>query len=72
MTLLDKIVSSLGLPASLAAAVFWLWASLLKVPDDIDTFVELQRVGGLNAIAAGSACFAAICAAYTFWRSLPS
>jgi hypothetical protein len=67
MTLLDKIVSSLGLLASLAAAVFWLWASLLKVPDDIDTFVqELQRVGGLNAIAAGSACFAAICAAGNF------
>lgn len=71
MTLLDKIVSSVGLISSLVAAVFWLWASLVKVPDNIDTFVhKLQRIGGLNAIAAGSACFAALCAAYTFWRSL--
>jgi hypothetical protein len=39
MSLVDKIVTSVGLPASLAAAGFWLWASLIEVPDNIDTIV---------------------------------
>ncbi|MFY9958397.1 hypothetical protein [Bradyrhizobium sp.] len=58
MTLLDKIVSSVGLLSSLVAAVFWLWASLVKVPDNIDTFVhKLQRIGGSQRNCCGFAMF---------------
>jgi hypothetical protein len=71
MSLVDKIVASVGLFASLAAAGFWLWGSLIEVPDNIDTIVgELQRVGRLNAWAAIAALMAALCAAYAFWRQL--
>jgi hypothetical protein len=43
MSLVEKIVTSVGLLASLAAAGFWLWAYLIEVPDNIDTIV-----GGLQ------------------------
>jgi hypothetical protein len=50
MSSVDKIVTAVGLVASLAAAGFWLWASLIDVPNNIDTIVgDLQRVGRLNA-----------------------
>jgi hypothetical protein len=69
MSLVDKIVTLVGLLASLAAAAYWLWASLIEVPDNIDTIVgELQRIGRLNAWAALAALIAALCAAYGFWR----
>jgi hypothetical protein len=56
MNLVDKIVASVGLLASLTAAVFWLWVSLIEVPDNIDTIVgELQRIGRVNAWAAMAA-----------------
>jgi hypothetical protein len=43
-------------------------ASLIEVPDNIDTIVgELQRIGRLNAWAAVAALVAALCAAYGFW-----
>ena len=71
MSSVDKIIAAVGLVASLAAAGFWLWASLIKVPDNIDTIVgELQRVGRLNAWAAFAAIVAALAAAYAFSRSL--
>jgi hypothetical protein len=71
MSLIDKIVTSVGLVASLAAAGFWLWGSILEVPDNIDTIVgELQRIGRLNAWAAMAALVAAICAAYAFWKQM--
>jgi hypothetical protein len=71
MNLVDKIVASVGLLASLTAAVFWLWVSLIEVPDNIDTIVgELQRIGRVNAWAAMAALVAAVCAAYGFWRQL--
>jgi hypothetical protein len=65
----DKIIVSIGLVASLAAAALWLWGSLVEVPDNIDTIVgELQRIGRINAWAAMAALMAALCAAYGFWR----
>jgi hypothetical protein len=71
MNLVDKIVASVGLLASLGAAFFWLWGSLIEVPDNIDTIVgELQRVGRLNAWAALAALVAALCAAHAFWRQM--
>jgi hypothetical protein len=67
----DKIVTAVGLAASLAAAGFWLWGSIIEVPDNIDTIVgELQRIGRLNAWAALAALIAALCAAYAFWRQM--
>jgi hypothetical protein len=66
-----KIVTTVGLLASLAAAGFWLWGSLIEIPDNIDTIVsELQRVGRLNAWAALAALIAALCAAHAFWRQM--
>jgi hypothetical protein len=71
MSPIDKIVTAVGLVASLAAAGFWLWGSVIEVPDNIDTIVgELQRIGRLNAWAALAALIAALCAAYAFWRQL--
>jgi hypothetical protein len=71
MNLVDKIVPSVGLLASLTTAVFWLWGSLIEVPDNIDTIVgELQWIGRVNAWAAMAALVAAVCAAYGFWRQL--
>jgi hypothetical protein len=71
MSVVDKIITSVGLVASLAAAGFWLWGSLIEVPNNIDTIVgELQRIGRLNAWAALAALVAALCAAYAFWRQL--
>jgi hypothetical protein len=71
MSAVDKFVTSIGLVASLAAAGFWLWASLIDVPNNIDTIVgELQRIGRVNAWAASAALIAAVCAAYAFGREL--
>jgi Trm5-related predicted tRNA methylase len=71
MSPIDKIVTAVGLVASLAAAGFWLRGSVIEVPDNIDTIVgELQRIGRLNAWAAMAALIAALCAAYAFWRQL--
>jgi hypothetical protein len=51
----DKVVALLGIAASLTAAALWLWASLVDVPANIGTIVsELQRIGRINAGAAGS------------------
>jgi hypothetical protein len=37
--MVDKIVGVMSVVASISAAGFWLWASLVNVPDNIDTFV---------------------------------
>ncbi|HEY9537610.1 MAG TPA: hypothetical protein VIS03_08455 [Kiloniellaceae bacterium] len=50
------------------AAGFWLWASLITVPDNVDTFISvLQRIGKLNAYGALSASFAAACGVLLIW-----
>ena len=39
------IVGGVGVIASIFAATFWFWASVLKVPDNIDTFIPaLQEI----------------------------
>jgi hypothetical protein len=66
---LDKIVGIIGVVAALAAAGLWLRASVIDVPDNIDTIVgELQRMGRWNAWAAFVSCIAALCGAYALWR----
>jgi hypothetical protein len=57
--------------SSLTAAGLWLYASILKVPDNIDTFIgELQRISRWNSYAAMAACIAASCVAYGFARQV--
>jgi hypothetical protein len=69
MTKLDFFFGFLGVITSLGAAGLWLWSSLIKVPDNIDTFIgALQRIGRVNAWAALCSCGAAVCAAYAFAR----
>jgi len=71
MTGADVCVAAIGLLCASGAAIFWLWASLIDVPDNIDTFISvLQRTGRINALAAAFSCGAALCAAYAFARSL--
>ncbi|CAM2192882.1 conserved protein of unknown function [Paraburkholderia kururiensis] len=71
MTRIDFIVGVVGVLTSVGAAVFWLWSSLIEVPDNIDTFIgELQRIGRMNARGAMCACVGAICGAYAFARGL--
>ena len=71
MTVADYVVGFLGGLSSLAAAVLWLYASLLKVPDNQDTFIgELQRISKWNACAAMAAAVAAICAACAFAKQV--
>ncbi len=68
---MEKASAFLGVVSSLLAAGLWLWGSLIKVPDNIDTIVgELQRIGRVNAWAALSAVIAALCAAFSFWKQI--
>jgi hypothetical protein len=53
--------------SSLGAAGFWLWASVIPMPDNLDTSMGvLRRISLINAIAAFCAAAAALCAAYSF------
>jgi ethanolamine transporter EutH len=71
MTTINNVVALIGVIASLLAGGFWLWASIVDVPNNIDTIVgELQRISRINASAAVAATIAAICAAYAFWRQV--
>jgi len=66
----DKWVAAVGFLSSIGAAIFWLWASVIPVPNNQDTFISvLQRISGINAIAAMCAALASICAAYVFFKS---
>ena len=68
---INVVVAGLGVVASVVAASLWLWASLVPVPDDIDTFIgALQRASRLNAFGAGAAAVAALCAAVLFARQV--
>lgn len=63
-----KIVSGVGAVAALFAAVLWFYASIIQVPDNIDTFIAaLQRVSRVNAYGAMFATVAAVCASILFW-----
>jgi hypothetical protein len=71
MSTADKYVTAVGALASLAAGGFWLWASLLHVPDNQDTFIAaLQLISRINAFATMCATAAALCVAYGFLKSL--
>jgi hypothetical protein len=71
MNHIDIVVGALGAITSFGAAAFWLCASLIKVPDNLDTFIGgLQRMGRLNTYGAGCACVAALSATYAFVRSI--
>jgi hypothetical protein len=66
----DKWVAAVGFLSSIGAAIFWLWASVIPVPNNQDTFIAvLLRTSGINAIAAMCAALASICAAYFFFKS---
>ena len=66
---LDFAVRALGILAMLAAALLWLWASSIDVPNNIDTIVgELQWAGRLNAYAAICAAVGSLCVIYEFAR----
>jgi hypothetical protein len=68
---LTTFVGVVGAVASLLAAALWFYASVLEVPDNIDTIVnELQRISRWNAAAAVAAGVGAVCAAHAFVRSL--
>ena len=61
------IISGFGAVAALFAAGFWFRASILEVPDNIDTFIgELQRISRINACGGLSATVAAIRGATIF------
>jgi hypothetical protein len=65
------IVGGVGVIASIFAATFWFWASVLKVPDNIDTFIPaLQEISQVNAWGAGAASVAGICAAIIWLAAL--
>lgn len=62
-------VSGIGAIAGAFAAYFWLRASLVEVPDNLDTFIgELQHASRLNAYGAGAAVVASLCAVALFAR----
>ena len=71
MIYVDFAVCSIGVISSVVAAVFWFYASRIKVPDNQDAFIgELQRISRLNARAAMAFGIAALCAAYIFFQFL--
>ena len=69
METLDQVIKGIAAAFAIAAAGCWLYASLIPVPDNLDTIVaELQRISRWNAYAAGSAGLGAVCAVYLFLR----
>ncbi|MBX3504973.1 MAG: hypothetical protein KF895_05800 [Parvibaculum sp.] len=61
--MIEQAILALGILFSLLAAVFWFWASVLGIPDNIDTFIgALRRASRMNAFGALFAALAALCA----------
>ena len=61
------IISGFGAVAALFAAGCWFRASILEVPDNIDTFIgELKRISRIKASGRLSATVSAICGATIF------
>jgi hypothetical protein len=73
---MNRVVNSLnyiagigGVLSSFAAAFLWWYASVLEVPDNIDTFIEaLQEISRWNSRAAIASGIAAVCLAFTFTK----
>ena len=64
-------IGGIGVIATALAAALWFWASLLEVPDNIDTFIgALQMISRVNAWGAFAASIAATCAVITWLASL--
>jgi hypothetical protein len=67
-----NIVQGVAAAAFVVAAGLWLWASLIEVPDNIDTIVrELRRISRVNACAAIATTVGAVCTALTVGAQLP-
>ncbi len=67
---LHRIITGIGAVAAGVAAIFWFWASIATVPDNIDTIiVELQWISRLNAYAAMAAGIGAVCGLVQFWQN---
>ena len=67
----DIVISGLAALFALLASLFWLGASRIRVPANMDTFIDvLQRVSRLNARAAFAAFLAAFCATILFLRQV--
>jgi hypothetical protein len=65
------VIGSVGVLATALAAAFWFWASLLRVPDDIDTFIAaLQQISYISAWGAFFASIAAVCLAIDWLAKL--
>ena len=62
------IVGTVGSIAAILAAFFWLRASSVHVPDDIDNIISaLQSASQLNSYAARAASVAAVCGLIVLW-----
>lgn len=60
-----KPIRLVGTVFAAVAAYFWWQVSVIDVPDNIYTFVDvLKKAGELNARAAGASVITAICTAY--------
>ncbi len=65
---LTSIVATVGSFGAILAAIFWQWASLVHVPNDIDNIVSvLQWVSRLNSYGAMGASLAAVCGLIALW-----
>ena len=68
---INTAVSGLGVVAGVVAAYWWLRASLVDMPDNIDTFIAaLQLASRFNAYGATAAVVGALCAAFLFARQI--
>jgi hypothetical protein len=71
MIYVDFAVCSIGVISSAVAAMFWFYASHIKLPDNQNKLIgELQRISRLNARAALAFGIAALCATYIFFQFL--
>ena len=67
MSDLELVIAGLGVVAGVVAGMLAIWASRIRVPDNIDTFIDaLQRAGQLNSFAAIAAAVSALCALAVF------
>lgn len=64
---MNMAFDAIGALTALIAAGFWLWASLIKVPENPNIFISvLQNIGRLNAYAAFAASVSALCGMLSF------